>query len=83
MRRSGKQSWLLYKLAVHFLNRSALLTISPRINRWLKRIMITAVIIELGWVVPVNGMLQLPLTQTLINEIRPEKFRVSWDRAWT
>ena len=59
------------------------MTISPRINRWLKRIMITAVIIQLGWVVLVNGMLQLPLTQTLINEIRPEKFRVSWDRAWT
>jgi hypothetical protein len=30
-----------------------------------------------------NLALQLPLTQTLINQLRPEKFQVSWHNAWT
>jgi len=41
------------------------------------------VIFELVWLVGVNGALQLPLTQTLVNAIRPEKFQVSWQRAWS
>jgi len=30
-----------------------------------------------------NLALQLPLTQSLINQIRPEKFNISWENAWT
>ena len=31
----------------------------------------------------VNGALQLQITQDLVNKIRPEKFYVSWERAWS
>jgi hypothetical protein len=42
-----------------------------------------AVIFEIAWLVLVNAALQLPLTQTLVNGIRPDKFHVSWEKAWT
>ena len=41
------------------------------------------VIIQLVYLALVNGALQLQLTQTIINKIRPEKFHVSWDNAWS
>ena len=56
---------------------------TSRPRRWLKRIISIALIVELSWVVLINAALQLPLTQDLINKIRPEKFRLSWDKAWT
>ena len=40
-------------------------------------------IIELGYLLLINVALQLPLTQTLINQIRPEKFHVAWESAWS
>ncbi|MCK5776994.1 MAG: hypothetical protein KAH25_12485, partial [Bacteroidales bacterium] len=33
--------------------------------------------------VVLNVALYLPVTQTLINKMKPEKFHISWDRAWT
>ena len=50
---------------------------------WIKRILKWALIIEVAYVVLLNSILQLPLTQTLINQIRPEKFYISWENAWT
>jgi hypothetical protein len=50
---------------------------------WLKRALSIIVAAELIYLVVVNGLLYLPLTQTVVNAIRPEKFHVSWDRAWT
>ena len=47
-----------------------------RVVKWL-------LIIELCYVVLINTALQLSLTQDLINMIRPEKFRISWDSAWS
>lgn len=39
--------------------------------------------LQLAYLVLVNSALQLSLTQDLVNSIRPEKFYVSWERAWT
>ncbi|MEH6583365.1 MAG: hypothetical protein V7754_15620 [Halioglobus sp.] len=41
------------------------------------------VVIELCYLVVINSALQLSLTQDLVNLIRPEKFQVSWDSAWS
>jgi hypothetical protein len=50
---------------------------------WIKRIFLTAFIVEITYVVLLNLALQLPVTQTLINKIKPEKFYISWENAWT
>jgi hypothetical protein len=50
---------------------------------WIKKIVIAALSVEIIYVVLLNLALQLPLTQTLINQIKPEKFQVSWENAWT
>ena len=52
-------------------------------NRKLLRIVGIVVLIEAAYLVLFNLALNLPLTQTLVNKIKPEKFAVSWDRAWT
>lgn len=49
----------------------------------LKRIVKAVIIFEVGYLVLVNLALSLPLTQTLVNQIKPEKFSVHWDKAWT
>ena len=49
----------------------------------LKRIVIAAVILEVTYVALVNLALNLPLTQTLVNQVKPEKFSVNWDSAWS
>ena len=36
-----------------------------------------------AWLLVVNALLYLPPTQGLVSSIRPEKFRVRWDRAWS
>ena len=50
---------------------------------WIRKIVIAAVVAELGYVIIFNLALQLPLTQSLINQIKPEKFNISWENAWT
>ena len=50
---------------------------------WLKRITIAVVVFELAYLVLVNLALQLPVTQTLLNKIRPDKFEVTWEEAWS
>ena len=50
---------------------------------WLKKLIYVVLIVEISYVVLLNAALQLPLTQTLINQIKPEKFHISWESAWT
>ena len=50
---------------------------------WLKRITIAVVVFEVVYLALVNLALQLPVTQTLLNKIRPDKFEVTWEEAWT
>jgi hypothetical protein len=50
---------------------------------WLRKIVAAVVIAEASYVILFNLALQLPLTQTLINQIRPEKFNIAWESAWT
>ena len=52
-------------------------------KRWLKRITLAVVVLELFYLGLGNLALRLPLTQTVLNTIRPDKFEVSWDEAWT
>lgn len=41
------------------------------------------VITEIIYLVLINIALNLPLTQTIVNSIRPEKYMVNWERAWS
>jgi len=49
----------------------------------LKKIGTIVIIIEITYLVLINAALNLPLTQTIVNGIKPDKFAVSWDRAWS
>ena len=49
----------------------------------IKRILKILIGIELIYLVVVNGALQLPLTQDLVNKIRPDRLYVTWERAWS
>ena len=50
---------------------------------WIRKIIYFVVFAELFYVILFNLVLQLPLTQSLINQVKPEKFNVTWDNAWT
>lgn len=50
---------------------------------WLKRIISAALIAELTYLIVFNLVLQLPLTQTFLNQVKPDKFHVTWESAWT
>lgn len=49
----------------------------------LRKIIVTAVTIEVAYLLLVNIALNVPLTQILINKIKPEKFSVYWEHAWS
>ncbi len=48
-----------------------------------KRIFRISIIALVAYLVIVNLALQLPVTQTLVNAIRPGKFQVAWESAWS
>jgi len=50
---------------------------------WIKKVIIVGFVVELTYVLLFNLALRLPLTQTLINQIKPDKFSISWQKAWT
>lgn len=50
---------------------------------WLKRIVVAVLVLELAYLAIGNLALRLPLTQVLVNQVRPDRFEVSWDAAWT
>jgi hypothetical protein len=54
-----------------------------KLKDYLPRVIKAVLVVELAYLVLVNTALQLPLTQDLVNLIRPEKFQVRWDRAWS
>ena len=49
----------------------------------LKRFVIIIAAVEIIYLALFNVALNLPLTQDLINRIKPDKFLVSWESAWT
>jgi hypothetical protein len=49
----------------------------------LRRIFIVAAAVELTYLLVINAALNVPLTQTLVNRIKPEKFVVYWEQAWS
>ncbi len=49
----------------------------------MKRLLWILLLVELGYLVLVNGALRLPLTQDLVNRIRPDRYHVEWQRAWS
>src|SRR5210317_155638 len=52
-------------------------------KNWIRKGLKIALLIEIAYLVIFNAILQIPQTQTLINQIRPEKFHVRWESAWT
>ena len=51
--------------------------------KMLKRIVLTVVFLELAYVLILNTALNVSLTQKLIKKIKPEKFQITWEKAWT
>ena len=49
----------------------------------LKRFVFIVVAAEFAYLIIINALLNLPITQDVVNMIRPEKFQVSWERAWS
>ena len=49
----------------------------------LKRFAFIVVAAEFAYLIIINALLNLPITQDVVNLIRPEKFQVSWERAWS
>ncbi|MCB1845271.1 MAG: hypothetical protein KDI09_20050 [Halioglobus sp.] len=47
------------------------------------RLLKLALLIEVGYLALINGALWLPWTQDLVNLVRPEKFAVRWESAWS
>lgn len=47
------------------------------------RLLKLGLLIQLSYLALVNGALWLPWTQDLVNLLRPEKFAVSWESAWS
>jgi len=56
---------------------------SSRAMTWLKKSIAIVVFAQIVYLLVINVALQLPITQTLINKIRPDKFHVSWESAWS
>lgn len=50
---------------------------------YLYRAIIAVILFEAVYLSLINLALQLPVTQTLVNQIKPEKFAVTWEKAWT
>ena len=52
-------------------------------RRWLMRLAVAALVIEGAWLTGINLALNLPATQAWLNSLRPEKFNVAWQSAWS
>jgi len=49
----------------------------------IRRLIFTVLMAEVLYLLLFNGALNLDLTQKLINKIKPEKFQITWEKAWT
>jgi hypothetical protein len=65
-----------------FVAMSDLTPSGSRTIRWLRRIALTLVGLELGWLVVAHVFLNTPIASMTINR-RPERWTVTWERAWT
>lgn len=52
-------------------------------KHWGWKILKIALIVEIVYVLLINALLQFEPTQTALNTIRPEKFHISWENAWS
>jgi hypothetical protein len=59
------------------------LNLNKKGQKWFRKTIIIVIAMQLAYLVLINGVLLLPQTQTLVNMARPDKFQVSWDRAWS
>ena len=50
---------------------------------WLIRAIVLVAVLEIVYLGVVNLALNMPWTQTLINQYKPEKFAVHWEHAWS
>ncbi|MFW2365315.1 MAG: hypothetical protein ACN4GW_02805 [Desulforhopalus sp.] len=50
---------------------------------WLLRFIKFLVVTEVIYLALINIVLNLPLTQTVVNQVKPEKFTVTWESAWS
>jgi hypothetical protein len=55
------------------------MTLAKRI----RQVLLVLLLVELIYLLLVNTALYLPVTQDLVNRLRPDKFQVSWERAWS
>ncbi|MEA3417878.1 MAG: hypothetical protein U9Q90_00655 [Campylobacterota bacterium] len=56
---------------------------SSSILRWIIRIIVALVLLEVAYLVLFNAALNIAYTQTLVNKIKPDKFKIYWESAWT
>ena len=54
-----------------------------QVKNWLKKILIAVAVVEVTYLILVNAALSFPVAQTLVNQIKPEKFTVYWEQAWS
>ena len=52
-------------------------------KRLLVRVVLILAIVEVSYLVIVNAVLNLPATQILVSQLRPDRFAVRWDFAWS
>ena len=50
---------------------------------WLRKTILILFLFEIFYLAVINLALSLPVTQSLINQIKPDKFAVSWENAWS
>ena len=55
------------------------MTLATRI----RQLLLILLLVEFIYLLLVNTALYLPVTQDLVNRLRPDKFQVSWQRAWS
>ncbi len=53
------------------------------ILKWLKRIISTVILLEIIYLIIFNAALNITYTQLLVNKIKPDKFKIYWQSAWT
>ncbi|SFZ98312.1 hypothetical protein MNB_SV-5-1825 [hydrothermal vent metagenome] len=51
--------------------------------KFIKRAVFFLIALELLYVLIFNAALNMDLTQRLINKVKPEKFQITWNNAWT
>jgi hypothetical protein len=56
---------------------------SSKSKQWFKRIIIILILLELGYLLIFNILLNTLFVQKQINSMEPERFQLQWESAWT